>query len=180
MFLHDYLFTTSKFFCSQDSWKRNIILEPCAGVGLPPSPFLVEWCSRSFTGRVVAFYVIVTKPHQTYIYSIRSFFRGFLWVKLSISTRPPRTTRKKSRRREREKESRFCKQYIISGYYVAVPVSQFAEISHGNMNNLNLEISKKGSFKEVFFTKLKIIVFFLLEIFIKSVKCQRWTYAIAR
>ena len=58
------------------------------------------------------------------------------------------------KRREREKESRFCKQYIISGYYVAVLVSQFAEISHGNMNNLNLEISKKGSFKEVFFYKL--------------------------
>ena len=41
-------------------------------------------------------------------------------------------------------------QYIISWYYVAVLVYQFAEISHGNMNNLNLEISKKGSFKEVF------------------------------
>ena len=63
-------------------------------------------------------------------------------------------------------------QYIISGYYVAVLVSQFAEISHGNMNNLNLEISKKGSFKEVFSTKFKIIVFFLLEIFIKLVKCH--------
>ena len=49
---------------------------------------------------------------------------------------------------------------------------QFAEISHGNMNNLNLEISKKGSFKEVFSTKFKIIVFFLLEIFIKLVKCH--------
>ena len=145
-FLHDYLFTTtSKFFCSQatqrpDSWKRNIILEPCAGVGLPPSPFLVEWCSRSFTGRVVAFYVIVTKPHQTYIYSIRSFFRGFLWVKLSISTRPPRTTRKKSRRRERERKNQ---DSASSTSYLG---SQFAEISHGNMNNLNLEISKKGVF----------------------------------
>ena len=76
------------------------------------------------------------------------------------------------KRREREKESRFCKQYIISGYYVAVLVYQFAEISHGNMNNLNLEISKKGSFKEVFSTKFKIVVFFLLEIFIKLVKCH--------
>ena len=54
-------------------------------------------------------------------------------------------------KREREKESRFCKQYIIS-----VLVYQFAGISHGNMNNLNLEISKKGSFKEVFLQNLRL------------------------
>ena len=152
-FLHDYLFTTtSKFFCSQatqrpDSWKRNIILEPCAGVGLPPSPFLVEWCSRSFTGRVVAFYVIVTKPHQTYIYSIRSFFRGFLWVKLSISTRPPRTTRKKSRRRERERIKILQAVHHIWGLSLLKSHMETWII-------WILKFLKRGSFKEVFFYKI--------------------------
>ena len=59
--------------------------------------------------------------------------------------RPPRTTRKKSRRR---KKSRFCKPYIISRYYVPVQclpvlVSQFAEISYGNINHLNPNFLKK-------------------------------------